>query len=241
MFLGLGSCCFLAFAGNCCGCFATTSFSRAGFGRAAERSRWLSMGAGEYEEPDVHIHTPLILPIPEDGTFAEEIEGKCSEYGTTSLFDSSPSLRRGQHRRSPEGSIFAFGSVLLDELRGEFEEYVETESIALSALLDVAQQAAQSDHPPLDPKELAVATVLIVEEELDFGDLKWSLLSNTFFIFGGLYELISSVWDLDMNGEDNTNEFLSMLQPPSLFVLIKSPDTKWATAVLDCSNFVHLQ
>ena len=79
------------------------------------------------------------------------------------------------------------------ELSHDFVDYEESESIALNALFSIVQPATEDDgehtrmrHPTLlDPNELIAATVLIVEEELDYGDLRWSLLSNTFFIFGG--------------------------------------------------------
>ena len=43
---------------------------------------------------------------------------------------------------------------------------------------------------------------------MDYGDLKWSLLSNTFFIFGGFYESMDAIWDiLDENGQYDTNNY----------------------------------
>lgn len=137
-----------------------------------------------------------------------------------------------QHRRSPTSSIFNFGSTIIQELTHDFTDYQESESIALNALFSIAQpiiitagedhygeeqevvvvveeEQAILHHPTLlDKEELITATVLIVEEELDYGDLKWSLLSNTFFIFGGFYESMDAIWDiLDENGQYDTNNY----------------------------------
>ena len=87
-----------------------------------------------------------------------------------------------QHRRSPTSSIFDFGSTIIRELSHDFVDYEESESIALNALYSITQPVATAEddgehirmrHPTLlDPNELIAATVLIVEEELDYGDLR---------------------------------------------------------------------
>lgn len=156
-----------------------------------------------------------------------------------------------KHRRSPgDGSIFNFGSTLIHELRHEFIDYEN--SVALDALFSIAQTTADAleddiqrdniiQHPTLvDPNDLAMATVLIVEEELDYGDLRWSLLSNTFFIFGGFYECINAIWDLNMNldgqqeEEDiNTNKLrigISLLGP-LVYCFNSIVDITWALRV----------
>ena len=86
---------------------------------------------------------------------------------------------------------------------------------------------------------------MIVEEELDYGDLKWSLLSNTFFIFGGFYESMDAILDiLDENGQyddedDDTNRkpiwsILRMavgLLGPIVYCLNSIVDITWAIRV----------
>ena len=151
----------------------------------------------------------------------------------------------GQHRRSPSSSMFDFGSTIMRELSHEFIDYEESESVALNALFSiVAQPTADEEqhmrHLTLDPEELlAAATALIVEEELDYGDLRWSLLSNTFFIFGGFYECINAIWDLmdNTNGHENTNKLWSILRiavgllGPFVYVLNSIVDITWALRV----------
>ena len=128
---------------------------------------------------------------------------------------------------------------------------MEGGSVALDALFSIAQTTADAleddlqhdniiQHPTLvDPNDLAMATVLIVEEELDYGDLRWSLLSNTFFIFGGFYECINAVWGLDTNDgqqeeEDiSTNKFrigISLLGP-LVYCFNSIVDITWALRV----------
>jgi hypothetical protein len=147
------------------------------------------------------------------------------------------------HRRSPQGSIFNFGSTLLEELSNEFTDYEEMEgSLALDALFSMAQPSADGTlehirHPTLDPGELVKAAVLIYEEELDYGDLRWSLLSNTFFIFGGFFECFNNIWELIMNGEENINTLLSVLKigvtllGPLVYCCNSIVDITWAVRV----------
>lgn len=130
---------------------------------------------------------------------------------------------------------------------------MEGGSVALDALFSIAQttvDALEDDlqhdndniiqHPTLvDPNDLAMATVLIVEEELDYGDLRWSLLSNTFFIFGGFYECINAIWDLKTNDgqqeEDiSTNKKLRIgisLLGPLVYCFNSIVDITWALRV----------
>ena len=148
------------------------------------------------------------------------------------------------HRRSPNGSFFEFGSMIINELSHEFIDYDQSESVALDALFSIAITEPSVDgsgghirHPTLDPKELVAATVLIVEEELDYGDLRWSLLSNTFFIFGGFYECISAVWNLDTNGSDSANTIWAVIRigvallGPLVYCLNSIVDITWAVRV----------
>lgn len=159
-----------------------------------------------------------------------------------------------KHRRSPgDGSIFNFGSTLIHELRHEFIDYENMEggSVALDALFSIAQTTADAleddlqhdniiQHPTLvDPNDLAMATVLIVEEELDYGDLRWSLLSNTFFIFGGFYECINAIWDLNMNDGQQEEEDIGTnklrigisLLGPLVYCFNSIVDITWALRV----------
>lgn len=160
-----------------------------------------------------------------------------------------------KHRRSAgDGSIFNFGSTLIHELRHEFIDYENMEggSVALDALFSIAQTTADAleddlqhdniiQHPTLvDPNDLAMATVLIVEEELDYGDLRWSLLSNTFFIFGGFYECINVIWGLNTKNDGqqeeedtSTNKFrigISLLGP-LVYCFNSIVDITWALRV----------
>lgn len=149
--------------------------------------------------------------------------------------------RHNGHRRSPSNSIFDFGSTIMRELSHEFIDYEEMESVALNALYSIAQptpDGAHMRHPTLDPNELIAATVLIVEEELDYGDLRWSLLSNTFFIFGGFYECVNAIWDLvATNSGEPTNKCWSLLRiavallGPLVYCLNSIVDITWALRV----------
>jgi len=158
-----------------------------------------------------------------------------------------------QHRRSPTSSIFDFGSTIIRELSHDFVDYEKSESIALNALYSITQPVATAEddgghimmmrHPTLlDPNELIAATVLIVEEELDYGDLRWSLLSNTFFIFGGFYECVSAIWDAidaqhghdEENTNNNNNNIWSIVRiavgllGPIVYCLNSIVDITWA-------------
>jgi len=157
-----------------------------------------------------------------------------------------------QHRRSPTTSVFDFGSTIMRELSHDFADYEELESIALNALFSIAQPILTGEddgeeqvvfhHPTLlDPEELIAATALIVEEELDYGDLKWSLLSNTFFIFGGFYETLNAIWDIvDINGQFDNNpsrkiwsilRITVVLLGPIVYCLNSIVDITWAMRV----------
>lgn len=147
------------------------------------------------------------------------------------------------HRRSPSNSIFDFGSTIMRELSHEFVDYEEMESVALNALYSIAQPAtadgAHLRHPTLDPHELIAATVLIVEEELDYGDLRWSLLSNTFFIFGVFYECVNAIWDLvdTSRQHETTSKFWALLRiavallGPLVYCFNSIVDITWALRV----------
>jgi len=184
---------------------------------------------------DFFVDPQSLIAPPSPGVVDEEngLELGDSNASPTTMgrITRRPSKRGHRHRRSPTWShSYRFESSILEEILGEREG---EESVALEALFEFATNG----DLPLEVDDLIVATVLIVAEETDYGDLKWSLLSNTFFILGGCVEMASALWELLLQGGEDKNQVMAFIHVavgivgPLIYLLESIVDITWTLRV----------